>query len=227
MLGFPRTEPLREGARTVQYFQNGALAQYPSGTVKRVPLGLTPIPSTSPTPRTSPTAVRHTPTATPRPTHTATPRPTATKTGTRKTPGSTATPKAKKTPTPRPRTTPTPHPNTTPTPSPGAAGQFQAFQQAHPRLLGTPAAAIHHIAGYDVQIFAKGALLFDSAHHATYLLPLGDRLLSARNFLGHHPGNAYPTGYAPVSILKSIHWFPRTFPYVTPTTGKPTATPTN
>jgi hypothetical protein len=42
------------------------------------------------------------------------------------------------------------------------------------------------------------------------LLPLGDRLLATRGYLPAHPGNTYPPGFAPLSVMQAIGWFPGT-----------------
>jgi hypothetical protein len=57
-----------------------------------------------------------------------------------------------------------------------------------------------------VQVFTYGALVYDSKSHAVWQLPLGDHVLSTRSYLPAHPGNVYPGGFAPVSVLKAIGW---------------------
>jgi hypothetical protein len=57
-------------------------------------------------------------------------------------------------------------------------------------------------------MFSYGALVYQQRTHAIYLLPLGDRLLSARHYLAAHPGNVYPAGFAPIAILRAIGWPP-------------------
>jgi hypothetical protein len=37
---------------------------------------------------------------------------------------------------------------------------------------------------------------------------MGDRLLDLHAFLAVHPGNAYPAGFAPPSVLKAVNWLP-------------------
>lgn len=230
-LGFPRTEALNVQRLQVQYFQNGALALNPSsGQVSRLALGLTPLPSPTriPTPILTATPVPS-PTAQATPIEssiplrgkasgTATPSPTATRTLTGA--HATATPRsATPTPTPLPsprHATPTPPPpgvteapTNTPTPSGPAvtASVFAAFQHTHWNELGAAVSDLRHRHGYAMQIFAYGALAYDEKKHAIYLLPLGDRLLGARKYLPPHPGNVYPGGFAPASVLKEIGWF--------------------
>jgi D-alanyl-D-alanine carboxypeptidase len=201
VLGYPRTEPLQEGTAMVQYFQNGALARsIATGKVIRLAIGtlatplLPPTPTPTPTPRASPT-----PSPTP---HEGTIVPGTPKTTPTPKPKVTPTPKAKVTPTPKPRVTPTPTPTSFPT-----AGIFQSFARAHARWLGSAVSAIHTIKGYSIQTFAYGALVTDNHGHV-YLLPLGDRLLDEHAFLPVHPGNAYPAGFAPPSVLAAIGWLP-------------------
>jgi hypothetical protein len=191
-LGFPRTEALREGNAEVQYFQNGALSlNLSSNRVTRLALGLTPLPTPSPTPTSAPATIAppyyadaHTSAG-----HTA--------------PGH-STPTA--TPLPHLTGTATPTPQTTPVTAP----LFATFQRRHSKLLGSAAGSLQYIHGYAVQFFAYGALTYDGKSKAVYLLPLGDRLLAARHFLADRPGTAYPTGFAPVSILKALGWPPYT-----------------
>lgn len=198
-LGYPRTEPLHSGNSWIQYFQNGALAQTGSGPVSRVQIGLTPLPGAKPTRTPTPT-----PTAT-IPTREATivlrPSPTPTR-GPKRT--STPTPVGRRTPTPTPVPGRTPTP--TPVPAPAVDKVFTAFQHAHAGLLGPPAARSWRASGYVVQIFRYGGLAYDSHARATWLLPIGDRLLAARHYLPRYPGNVYPKGFAPASLLKAIHW---------------------
>lgn len=110
----------------------------------------------------------------------------------------------------KPRSTPTPvhatpKPETTPTPSPSptVAVPLQGFVKAHPRL-GAPATHASRIHGYLTQLFRYGALA--SRGRTVWLLPLGDRLLVDRGYLSAHPGNVYPSGFAPASVLKAIGW---------------------
>jgi D-alanyl-D-alanine carboxypeptidase (penicillin-binding protein 5/6) len=198
-LGYPRTEPLHTGSTRIQYFQNGALAQRGSGPVSRVQIGLTPLPGVRPTP--TPTPTPRTTATVPARESTIVVRPTATRTA-HGTP--TVTPVARRTPTPTPvpRRSPTP----TPTTGPSVDRVFAAFQRAHAALLGPPAAQSWRAAGYVVQLFRYGGLAYDSRARATWLLPMGDRLLAARHYLPKYPGNVYPKGFAPVSLLKAIHW---------------------
>ena len=201
VLGYPRTEPLQEGKNIVQYFQNGALAQVAAtGKVTRVPIGMlaTPLSPPSPTP---------TPTPHPSPTPTATPHEGSIGPG---------TPRATVTPTSRPRATPTPttRPSPTAVPTPTSfptAGAFQSFARTHARWLGTAITALRTIKGYSLQMFAYGALVTDGHSHV-YFLPLGDRLLDLHAFLPLHPGNAYPAGFAPPSVLTAIGWLPQANP---------------
>jgi D-alanyl-D-alanine carboxypeptidase len=197
-LGYPRTEQLHEGRTLVQYFQNGALIRDTSGRIYRLPLGLTPLPIPTVVPTASPTT---TPTPV-GPAHEATVGP---------------TPGAKGTPLPFAHPTPTPHPaasgsHATPTPLPvrgvSTAGVFLAFQHSHATLLGSPVAPLTSTHGYDVQVFAYGALAYKQGTKTVLLLPLGDRLLAARGYLPAHPGNTYPSGFAPVSAMQAIGWLP-------------------
>jgi D-alanyl-D-alanine carboxypeptidase (penicillin-binding protein 5/6) len=180
-LGYPRTEPLRQGSSWVQYFQNGALAQSASGKVTRLQVGLTPLPTISPTPTPIAPASRGTVVVEPSPSPSSTPR---------------RTPTA----TPGPRKTPTP------TPIPTVDRALAGFQRAHYALLGPPAGPSWKVSGFVVQVFRYGGLAYDSRTRATWLLPVGDRLLRARHYLPQYPGNVYPPGFAPASILKAIHW---------------------
>lgn len=199
-LGFPRTEPLREGSLWVQYFQNGALAEDMHGHVYRLPLGTltsaVPTPSTRKTSHVlaaqSSTTRTPTPTPKPKPENTVTPHPTPT------------------------RVTPTVAPTVTPIPRPTIASVFRAFQRKHSNLLGTPVASLFSRPGYEIQVFSYSALAYDTHARAVVQLPLGDRILSARGWLSGHPGNGYPAGYASVSALKAIGWFPHGVPYVAP-----------
>jgi D-alanyl-D-alanine carboxypeptidase len=207
-LGYPRTEPLREGKLMVQYFQNAALALDANGKVWREPLGTAPEPTPTPPPPTArPSA---TPSVTPTPGESViVPIGSVTPT-----PSTTTTPTV--TPTPRPHLTRTPTPLPTPRPtatrtaaagkSAAIAAPFAGFQKAHSALLGRAVSTLHWIKGYGVQVFAYGALVTDSRTHAVYLLPLGDHFLGARHFLPAHPGNVYPPGFAPRSLLNTIRW---------------------
>jgi D-alanyl-D-alanine carboxypeptidase len=199
-LGFPRTEQLHEGRTLVQYFQNGALIHDTSGRIYRLPLGLTPLPTPVVTRTPSPTA---TPTAT-APSHEATVGPTS---GVKGTP----LPFVRPTPTPRP---PTPGPHATPTPFPpgsvSTSNVFLAFQKSHPALLGSAVAPLVTAHGYGVQVFAYGALAYKQGTKTILLLPLGDRVLAARHYLPTHAGNTYPAGFAPLSVVQAVGWFPPT-----------------
>jgi hypothetical protein len=183
----------------VQYFQNGALARsIATGKVTRVPVGTLATPLLPPTPTPTPTP-RPSPTPSPTP-HEGSIVPGAPKTT------STPTPKPKVTPTPKPKVTPTPKPTPTPTSFP-TAGMFQSFAHKHARWLGSAVSALRTIKGYSLQTFAYGALVTDN-HGRVYFLPLGDRLLDEHAFLPLHPGNAYPAGFAPASVLAAIGWLP-------------------
>jgi D-alanyl-D-alanine carboxypeptidase (penicillin-binding protein 5/6) len=59
-LGFPRSEQIIEGARHVQFFQNGELATERSGRIVRLPLGLA-VPSSAPGPPPAPPDTGQTP----------------------------------------------------------------------------------------------------------------------------------------------------------------------
>ena len=209
-LGFPRTEALSEGSVQVQYFENGALSlDGTTGRVSRLALGLTPLPTPTATPSPSPT-----------PTATATATPTPTRSEGTITPGgrenlpdvATRTPAPKPhattTPPPPPGVLPNPTPTPTPQPAPSTAKVFAAFQRTHSSLLGRAASRPSWRHGYEVQIFAYGALLYEPKARTIDLLPLGDRTLGARGYLADHPGDAYPAGFAPVPILKAIGWPP-------------------
>ena len=207
-LGFPRTEQLHEGRTLVQYFQNGALIHDTSGKIYRLPLGLTPLPTPVITPRPSPTphpSPSATVTAT-APLHEATVGPTS---GVKGTP----LPFVRPTGTPRPtapvaRVTPT----ATPFPPRGltTSSVFLAFQKSHPSLLGSPVSPMITAHGYGVQVFSYGALTYKQGTKNIMLLPLGDRLLAVRGYLPTHAGNTYPAGFAPLSAIQSIGWFPPT-----------------
>jgi hypothetical protein len=82
------------------------------------------------------------------------------------------------------------------------------FQHQHINLLGNVSANAYWTHGYLIQVFAYGALVFDSKARKVYLLPVGDRLLAAQGFLPDRPGNVYPAGFAPVTILKAVGWIP-------------------
>ncbi|GAC1511790.1 MAG: hypothetical protein NVS2B16_13730 [Chloroflexota bacterium] len=199
-LGFPRTEPLKEGKSQVQFFQNGALSfDSVSGRVTRLALGLTPLPQ----PAT--------------PTRTATPMPDVTAIT------STVVPMPKEgTVSPRyaghdtrsaaarPTSTVTPA-----VPKPTAPVQlmvapaFGLFHGAHSGLLGRPVEAARIVHGYLVQVFAYGALVRNTKGGTVLLLPLGDRVLRARNFLPPHAGDRYPLAFASSPVLKSIGWLPK------------------
>jgi hypothetical protein len=197
-LGFPRTEQLHAGRTLVQYFQNGALTQDTTGKIYRLPLGLAPLPTPTTIPTPSPT-----PTPTPiGPAHEATVSPTS---GANTTP----LPFVRATPTPRPtslgsRGTPTPIPTHTAT----TANVFLAFQRSHATLLGAAVAPLISSHGYGVQVFAYGALAYKQGSKTVLLLPIGDRVLAARGYLPVHPGNMYPAGFAPLSVMQAIGWFP-------------------
>lgn len=187
-LGFPRTEPLWNGYREIQYFQNGALALNPITHVARYyGLGVIPLPSIAP------------PSPTPLPTPTLTP-----------TPGEGAGGGAR-TPTPGPVRTPTPRivPTGTPVARPGVSHTdrlFVGFARAHSRTLGAASSQLIWLHHFALQVFTSGALLFDPRTHVVYRLPLGDRVLALHRFLPAHPGTAYPPGFAPVSILRAVGW---------------------
>ena len=192
-LGYPRTESLQEGSNRVQYFQNGALQMGAAGNVARLPLGLTPVPAATPTPTAKPVATPHEGTIT------VGPSPTATRVRGTPTPGTHRTP----TPTPRPAPSPTP---TATTGAPPIDKVFTTFQRAHVAVLGLPAGRSWKVSGYVVQVFRYGGLVYNARARATWFLPVGDRLLQVRHYLPGHPGNIYPTGFAPASVLKVIHW---------------------
>jgi D-alanyl-D-alanine carboxypeptidase len=207
-LGFPRTEQLTEGRYRVQYFQNGELAlDTTSGHISRVPLGVsvTP-PPIKPSPK---------PTATPTPTRTSTPAE-GTITSLIRQPSAGATPTATPRPTSKPRTTPTSTATATPTAKPTAkptappgaptAKVFTPFHGSHTRQLGNPAGKGYWVGNYLIQLFTYGALVYDSRSHAVAQLPLGDHVLSVRNYLSPHPGNMYPSGFAPAWVLSAIGW---------------------
>lgn len=180
-LGFPRTEPLAEGRLQVQYFENGALARNAAGHVTRLRLGRTPVPTLRPTVPPTPTAG----------------------TSTEGVVGGPATP------VPSPTALPAP-PSITPTPAgPVTINKvFAAFQHQHRSMLGTAVSWGTTVKRYVVQVFAYGALAYDRQTHKVWILPVGDRLLAARQFLPSHPGNTYPAGFAPASVLKAIGWLP-------------------
>lgn len=87
---------------------------------------------------------------------------------------------------------------------------FQSYGATHRALLGLALSDSSKVKGYTLQVFTYGALLYDPAKRAVYRLPVGDRYLSGRQFLPSHPGNAYPAGFAPLTILKTIGWLPHT-----------------
>jgi len=200
--GFPRTEPLHVAGTTVQYFQNGALAvPDKGGSTRRLAIGLTPVPSA---PRPTPTAL---PTSTP----------------TNSTEGTITLPSnsARHPPTSTPTVTPTPHPvQMAPTVVPPLtnsrlsaryaeiAPQFAVFQLSHKGIIGDAVSAVRRVHGYTIQTFAYGALVGDGKH--VWLLPQTDRWLSASGYLPDHPGNVYPSDFAPVPVLRSIQWLPAT-----------------
>jgi D-alanyl-D-alanine carboxypeptidase len=193
-LGYPRTEQLNQGRSLVQYFQNGALTRDASGKIYRLPLGLTPLPTPIIVPTPSPTA-----TATPvGPPHEGTVGPTPAIKGTSLPfPPPTSRPIG-----PRPHATPTP----VPTHSVSTANIFLAFQRSHATLLGSAVAPLISAHGYGVQVFAYGALASKQGSKTVLLLPLGDRMLAARGYLPAHPGNTYPAGFAPLSVVRTIGW---------------------
>lgn len=207
-LGFPRTEQLHEGRTLVQYFQNGALIHDTSGRIYRLPLGLTPLPTPIVTPRPSPTP-RLSPTAT------ATPTVPAREATVGPTSGANGTPLPFLRPTPTPRPT-VPGPRATPTPTPfpvhrvTTSNVFLAFQKSHPSLLGSAVGPLVSAHGYGVQVFSYGALAYKQGTKTILLLPLGDRVLAARGYLPTHAGNTYPAGFAPLSLVQAIGWFPPT-----------------
>ncbi|HEX8919720.1 MAG TPA: serine hydrolase [Chloroflexota bacterium] len=196
-LGFPRTEVLQTGTTQTQYFQNAALSLQPStGKISRLALGLTVAPTATPRPTVTSTAVR-------------TPTPYEGSVGGSRTPSPTT---VARTPTVKPKLTATPRtqPPATPTTvvAPSTAAVFAHFHQSHSLLLGAAAGKATQQNGYTWQIFAYGGLVYDAHTHAVYLLPLADRILSARHYLPAHPGNSYPITFAPMSILKAIAWPP-------------------
>jgi hypothetical protein len=83
---------------------------------------------------------------------------------------------------------------------------FRSFWHTHGALLGSPVTPLQQLHGYAVQIFAYGALVYNQKTRAISLLPLGDRVLEARHYLPSHPGNAYPSTFAPASVLRAIGW---------------------
>jgi D-alanyl-D-alanine carboxypeptidase len=208
--GLPRTEALTVGRVQVQYFQNGALSYDPlTKRIMRLPLGLTPLPTPSSTPKPTRTpGVTVTPTLTPTPSELTV----TLDTHASSTPGSapTPTPKPKPTRTPKPPTIrPAPTSVPTPTHTPGhisVALVFAAFQRSHGGLLGNPTANARWVHGYLVQPFSYSAVVFEPRSHSVYVLPIGDRLLAAQGYLPDRPGNVYPDGFAPGSILRAIGW---------------------
>jgi D-alanyl-D-alanine carboxypeptidase len=213
--GFPRTEQLTEGRYRVQYFQNGALSLDSStGRIARVALGASVTPPPAKPPPKPPAA---TPTRTPGPPPEGTLAPhlrraaahviaTATPTPTSK-PRATSTPTSTPKPTPR-KPTPTPKPTPRPTTpaGPGTAKVFTGLHGTHARFLGSPTGKPYWVGSYMIQVFDYGALVYDLRSHAVWQLPLGDHVLSARSYLAVHPGNVYPSGFAPASVLKAINW---------------------
>jgi D-alanyl-D-alanine carboxypeptidase len=186
-LGFPRTEPLTESQGRLQYFENGALAVTKRGKVKRLAIGLTPLPGTTLTPLPA------TATATPTAFEGTVPHGLSrSETNVSRDQSAAAAAQAQSTPTP--------------SGSKAIAGVFVSFQKSHVKLLGKPASSLFNQNGYALQIFAYGALAY--RRHVVYLLPIGDRLLAARHYLPAHPGNTYPVNFAPQSILKAIGWAP-------------------
>jgi hypothetical protein len=87
---------------------------------------------------------------------------------------------------------------------------FLAFQKSHPALLGSAVAPLTNAHGYGVQVFSYGALAYKQGTKTILLLPLGDRVLAARGYLPAHAGNTYPAGFAPLSVVQAIGWFPPT-----------------
>jgi D-alanyl-D-alanine carboxypeptidase len=176
-LGFPRTEPLKVGTAWVQYFQNGALSESASGKVTRLPIGLTPVPT--PAPVSSP-------------------------------PGG-QIPRRSASPRPKPLnpTSPTPEPTASPTATPVPLQPdkvFSGFLHKHPNMVGSPVSGAIKSNGYRLQTFRYGVLAYDPAHKTVWVLPLEDRILSSLGYLPEHPGNVYPSGFAPASVLKAIGW---------------------
>jgi D-alanyl-D-alanine carboxypeptidase len=212
VLGFPRTEQLTEGRYRVQYFENGELSlDMSTGRIQRVALGAAVTP---PSPHKKPS-----PTPTPSPTKTPTPAERALKPHVSYvTAGSTPSPTVRPTkpPIPRPTKTPTPKPTAKPTPKPTqqppgsvATKALSGFSKAHQRALGNAVTGGSWVSGYMVQLFAYGALVYDPKAHRVSQLPLGDHILSARNYLSSHPGNFYPVGFASSAVLKAIGWLPQ------------------
>jgi len=160
-LGYPRTEALTEGSKTVQYFENGALSRGRSGSIKRLAIGLIPVSGVTPAPVPTPVPGTPTPTQIPNPLH-----------------------------------------------ARAAAKVFSAYYRAHKALLGNAVSVSWITNGYRLQIFMYGALAYAQTSHRIYRLPIGDRLLVAHLFLPAHPGDVYPTGFGPASVLKSTGWLP-------------------
>jgi D-alanyl-D-alanine carboxypeptidase len=197
VLGYPRTEPITQGATRVQFFQNGAISQnLTTGIFSRLALGLTP----APTPPTATPGPSPSPTATPLPRETSIALPG----------DGTATPGQTSSPTPHPGTTPTPtaHPKPAPRPilHPAVASALSPYFRKHTALLGAPAGAPYHIGPRIVQLFAYGALDYNTSNHHLALLPIGDRLLAARGYLPLYPGNTYPANFATRDVLQAIGW---------------------
>jgi D-alanyl-D-alanine carboxypeptidase len=202
-LGFPRTEELAEGGRSVQYFQNGVLAlDRRTGTIQRLALGAASLPRPSATPTARPRGAPQ-PTATARSTAAVTPT----------SPAEATFPPAG-TPAPHQtrgavqvRSTPTPLPASTQVKTPAVAWPFATFVRLHATFLGRPIAPPRWITGDAVQIFRYGAIVYDGNHRVVAFLPLGDRLLAGRGFLPTHPGNTYPIDFASPALMRDVGWF--------------------
>lgn len=102
---------------------------------------------------------------------------------------------------------PSPEPSPTVNPTPVTTDRvFSSYLHKHPHLLGSPVSAAMQSHGYRLQTFRYGALAYDTARKTVWLLPVEDRLLASLGYLPAHPGNTYPTGFAPPSVLKAIGW---------------------
>ncbi|MGH3282853.1 MAG: D-alanyl-D-alanine carboxypeptidase family protein, partial [Trebonia sp.] len=176
-LGYPRTEPLNEGSTLVQYFQDGALTEnLATKRITRLALGASLAHDILPPTPTS------TPTATP-------------VEGTIGTPG-----------WPGVSRTPTPAPTSTPLAKPLVARPLQHYIQKHRFAAGPYAGPWHWEHGFQVQIFRYSALAYSWRSRTVYVLPVGDRYLAGRTMLPAHPGNSYPSDFAPPSVLAQLGW---------------------
>jgi hypothetical protein len=115
--------------------------------------------------------------------------------------------------------TPAPSPTPRPTAPAVTASVFQTFQRAHASLLGAPVTPLRTAHGYSMQVFAYGALAYSQSSRSVLLLPIGDRILGVRGLLAPHAGNAYPDGFAPVSVLHALGWLPSAPQPVRPATA--------